>query len=171
MLKGLDIAVALAIGKTPGIAYPMLARQTGKALSSCHGAVQRLVACELVDADARQLRRQWFMDFLAHGLRFVFPVERLGFRSGVPTAWDAPSLAETFGGGAAPFVWPMPGGPVRGEGLVPLFTGAAQLAKRTPWLYDQLAMLDAVRLGSIRERGRALALIDAALQRSHAAAA
>ena len=171
MLKSFDIAVALTIGRTPGIPSPELARQTGKALSSCHGAVQRLVAAELVDADGRQLRRQWFVDFLAHGLRFVFPVERLGTRTGVPTAWDAPSLHDTFGGGGTPFVWPHPGGPVRGEGIAPLFPGAGQLASQTPWLYDQLAMLDAVRLGSIRERDRALALIDASLHAARMAAA
>lgn len=171
MLKGLDIAVALAIGQEPGISYPDLARQTGKALSSCHGAVQRLVAADLVDADTRRLRRQWFIDFLAHGLRFVFPVERLGARTGVPTAWDAPSLRDTFGGSGTPFVWPLPGGPVRGEGLAPLFPGAATLAAKTPWLYDQLAMLDAIRLGSIRERTRALELIDDALRAPRSAAA
>ena len=63
-----------------------------------------------------------------------------------------------------PPVWPDPHGTRRGMTLHPLYPSVPEAARRNPALYELLALFDAVRAGSPRERALALPLIEERLQ-------
>lgn len=92
-------------------------------------------------------------EFLIHGVRYSFPVERAGPTRGTPTAEAAPPLnqilAQDF---PLPPVWPNPAGLVRGIAFSPLYKNVPQAALRDPQLYELLALVDAIRAGRARER-------------------
>jgi hypothetical protein len=92
-------------------------------------------------------------EFLIHGVKYCFPVERGGPTRGTPTAEGAPPLnkivAQDF---PFPPVWPDPAGLVRGIAFSPLHKTVPQAAKSDPRLYELLALLDAIREGRARER-------------------
>ena len=92
-------------------------------------------------------------EFLIHGVKYAFPVERSGPTRGTPTAEAAPPLnqilAQDF---PFPPVWPDPAGLYRGIAFSPLHKTVPQAAIRDPPLYDLLALLDAIREGRARAR-------------------
>lgn len=72
---------------------------------------------------------------------------------GLPTGTSAPPLADRLvSRDAIPLVWPDRTGTVRGESLEPMYPGAPKAASRDPKLYALLAVTDALRAGSARER-------------------
>jgi hypothetical protein len=95
-------------------------------------------------------------EFLIHGLKYLFPARQEGLTRGVPTAWAAAPLAdELVQVDEPPPVWPDAHGEVRGVALQPLHENAVQVARRDPALGEQLALLDAIRLGDGRVRSLA----------------
>lgn len=158
MLKPQDVFVAVYLaGRRPAErSYARVAAATGMSGSETHAAVKRAAACGLVDAATREVRKAALREFLVHGLRYVFPAERLGVTRGVPTSYAAPPLSAEMSVGDLPPVWPHAHGTVRGEGVVPLYRSVADAATRDPRLYEWLALLDALRGGRARERQLAI---------------
>jgi hypothetical protein len=96
-------------------------------------------------------------EFLIHGVKYAFPVERGGPTRGVPTAEAASPLREHFPQDfQLPPVWPLAEGPVRGIGFSPLYKNVPQAASHDPKLYELLALVDAIREGRARERDFAI---------------
>ena len=92
-------------------------------------------------------------EFLIHGVKYSFPVERGGETRGVPTAEAASPLKQHFHQDfPLPPVWPYEEGSVRGIEFSPLYHNVPQAALRDPKLYELLALLDAIREGRARER-------------------
>ena len=54
--------------------------------SEAHAAAQRAVRSQLVDGSARRVRGRNLLEFLEHGVRYVFPAEPGQLTRGVPTA-------------------------------------------------------------------------------------
>ncbi len=132
--------------------FPRLAAALGMSASETHAAVKRAVASGLVDGVTRKARKAALLEFLLHGLRYVFPAEWRGVTRGVPTSYAAPPLSSEFATGDLPPVWPHPEGTSRGEGLAPLYRSVPDAALRDPQLYEWLALVDALRSGRARER-------------------
>jgi hypothetical protein len=91
-------------------------------------------------------------EFLVHGVKYVFPVQRGGLTRGLPTADAAPplshQLAQNF---LAMPVWPHAEGAVVGAEFSPLYKNVPTAAMRDPKLYELLALVDAIRDGRARE--------------------
>ena len=64
-----------------------------------------------------------------------------------------------------PPVWPDPDGEVRGESLAPLHKSVPYAAKNDAQLYALLALVDAIRGGSARERDAARKELERRLSR------
>jgi hypothetical protein len=157
-LKPQDIAVALQLALTPGITYAALAAATGMSQGEVHNAVRRLRGARLVLAEATQVHGPALLEFLGSGVPYAFPAEAGAESRGVPTAHAAGVLGEGFTTTES-LVWPSVEGRVRGASVVPLYDAAASTAARNPALYELLALVDAVRLGRVRERTRAKQLL------------
>jgi hypothetical protein len=104
----------------------------------------------------RQVVRKALVEFLLHGLKYVFPVQPSGPALGVPTGAAAPALSGAFPApDPAPWVWPWPEGTVRGLAYEPLYRTVPGVALDNEHLYELLALVDALRSGRARDRSLA----------------
>jgi len=77
----------------------------------------------------------------------------------MPTAHSAPPLKEEILS-KVDFVWPLPRGPVRGQAIKPIYQSVPVAAENDPILYRLLALADALRVGSTRERNMASEMLE-----------
>jgi hypothetical protein len=151
VLRPGDIPVALCLAVRPVLGYEALAQTLGISTSSAHRAVGRLQQAGLLLPGQRLVNREALREFLVHGARYAFPAVRGPETRGVPTAWSAPALENVLPKGPA-VVWPSEHGSTRGEALVPLCETIPDASRRDPWLYEMLALVDALRIGQSRDR-------------------
>lgn len=164
-LKPGDVVVALRLALHPGAIYDELSSALGISKSAAFRAVERLEKAGLLVPGERTVMKHALREFIAHGLRYAFYAEPGPEVLGIPTAHSAPPLADEFSFEKY-YVWPSPAGVVRGSSVLPLFSGAPEMPARDPMVYQGLALLDAVRLGQVRERKRALELLDGLLEQA-----
>jgi hypothetical protein len=149
-----DVPVALHLVTHPGQGYEDLAAAFSTSTSSAHRAVGRLEHAGLVRPSERDVNREALAEFLVHGIRYAFPPVRGPETRGMPTAWSAPALTSVLPPGSM-VVWPTERGTVRGEALAPLSGKVPAAARGDAWLYELLALVDAIRLGQARDRNLA----------------
>jgi len=159
-LKSGDLAVALRLGFGPGATYDEISEALGISKSAAYRAVDRLERAGLLVPEKRAVVRDALREFTAHGVRYAFYAEPGPEALGVPTAHSAPPLAEEFSFERF-YVWPSADGTVRGSSIPPLFRGAPEMPFRDVRVYHGLALLDAIRVGRVRERKRAVEMLDA----------
>jgi len=155
-LKPQDVLVLLklAVGGR-GASYQKLANELFMSSSEVHEALKRAVKSQLVTKIGSEMRlvRPALIEFLVHGIRYVFPAECGGLTRGMPTASAVePLLQQLVGGSELPPVWPDPEGAVQGLAFSPLYRSVPQAARSDAALYELLALVDAVRGGDARER-------------------
>jgi hypothetical protein len=128
-----------------------LAREVGLSPTEVSMSLDRSRYANLIDDAKKRVNTGVFLDFLVHGLKVVFPVQRGGIVRGMPTAWSAPPLSELVASSEA-VVWPHEEGSVRGEGVEPLYPSVPMAAMGSKPLHKLLALVDALRVGRVRER-------------------
>ena len=172
VLRPQDLVVlfrlALERGAVPS--YSALAADLGLTASEVHGAVERAVAARLAVKDAGGKPSVVFAalwPFVQHGARYSFPAIRGTLTRGVPTGYAAAPLRDSIlPGGDPPPVWPHRSGTARGVAIHPLYPSVPEAGVRNAALYELLALFDAVRDGSTRERSLALKLLEERLRPS-----
>ncbi len=91
-------------------------------------------------------------EFIVYGLKYVFPAKPAEMTRGIPTAFAAPVLeGQLMTAGEMIYVWPDAKGKNKGQSVTPLFKSVPYAVKRDSRLYEYLALVDAIRLGSPRE--------------------
>lgn len=151
-------------GRRPPIVQ--LAGDLGLSPSQVHASLKRLERSRLIEAQTCKPLLRAVEEFLIHGVKYAFPVQRGEATRGMPTAYAAPPLSDQIADNSdLPPVWPDPDGGVRGATLEPLHKAAPKAARKDPALYELLALIDAVRDGRVRERQRAEKELSARLQR------
>lgn len=161
-LRPSDVAVALQLAWAPGAHYAALSKSLQLGLAEVHRGVRRLEGAGLLLSGERRVNRQALLEFLVHGVRYVFPAVLGREASGMPTAAGSPSLVGKLPAGPA-VVWPTADGKARGVGVTPLYRAAPRAAAQDERLYRALALVDVLRLGQIQERRQAQGLLDADL--------
>lgn len=161
VLKAQDVMVAirLALPAERPSTYPELSTNLRLSASEAHSSLQRAANCGLVDSSTRRARRAALLEFLVHGVRYVFPAVLGAVTRGVPTSYAAPPLNRTIVAGELPPVWPHPEGNVRGQGLLPIYRSVPDAALRDPVFHEWMALVDAVRAGRARERELAISIL------------
>lgn len=170
-LKPQDLLVLLKVAAHPSQrwTYAALGEALTMSASEAHASVKRAVASGLAVAPARG---EWspvrpnLLEFMLHGVRYIWPATSGPAKRGVPTAFGTEPLASrvTVAAGEAP-VWAHPAGSAKGPTLSPLYRTAPQAALADPALHRLLALLDALRTGRARERTLAAQLLEAELMR------
>lgn len=163
-MQGQDIALLLqlSIQNEPKLPSKDLAAKLAISPSEVSKALRRCAAVGLlhVSDGEKRVNRSALMEFLAHGLRYVYPPQRGAMVRGVPTALAAEPLKSQFlEDGEPPTVWPYAEGKVRGLSIEPLYKGAPKAALKDAKLYGVLALCDAIRSGRTRERNLAVELL------------
>jgi predicted transcriptional regulator len=105
----------------------------------------------LLSEDKKRLMSNNLLDFLEHGLRYVFPAEPGAIQRGMLTAHSAPPLNQHISAEDA-YVWPWAEGNTRGQAIEPLHREVPGACVRDPLLYELIALADAIRLGRVREK-------------------
>lgn len=160
-LRPFDVAVALRLMLVPEDRYEPLAHALATSTSAVHRSVARLQHAGLCEPSRRTVNPQACQEFFVHGVRYAFPAVHGPERLGIPTATSHPELTALFGD-ARPMktlVWPMEGGPVKGEALVPLFNGITKVATRDARLHHLLACIDVMRVGNAAQRDLAAGVL------------
>lgn len=104
--------------------------------------------------------RRQVLEFIVHGLKYVFPAKPGAMQRGLPTAFAAPVLRESLhSAGSLISVWPYARGREMGQSIEPLFKTVPEAAERDERLYAYLALVDAIRLGNPREANLATSLL------------
>jgi hypothetical protein len=157
--QDLLVAVRLAIPSAHPSTYPGLAVSLRMSASEAHAALKRAAECGLVDETTRKAKRSALLEFVVHGMRYVFPPSWSGVSRGIPTSYAAPPLNGSIVQGELPPVWPHPEGQTRGQGLRPIYKSIPDASLQDAELYEWMALLDAIRSGRARERELAVGLI------------
>lgn len=169
-VKAQDILIALKLlsledqyPDKDASAWPqrLLAEETGVGLSQVNAACRRLEAIGLLSPGKRRIARSALLEFLLHGLKYVFPFTMGQASRGMPTGYAAEPLRDQFLSGEAELVpvWPDPHGTVRGLAVKPLYRTVPMACRKDQRLYEYLALVDAVRGGRARERKKAIEVL------------
>ncbi|HVT39744.1 MAG TPA: hypothetical protein VHE78_11905 [Gemmatimonadaceae bacterium] len=126
--------------------------------------MRRLGAASLLNPIARRPASEVLIRFLINGVPYAFPAQVGPPVVGVPTALSIPVFS-ALAAGQDTYVWPDLDGTMQGLALTPLFPQAAELPSRNPELYELLAIVDALRVGQVREKKFAEELLQRRLQR------
>jgi hypothetical protein len=163
-MQGQDIALLLklAIHEEDHVPSKNLAESLFISPSEVSKSLKRSAESGLLHVanGEKRVNRSALLEFLSHGLRYVFPPAKGSLARGVPTAIAAEPLKSRFlGDSDPPEVWPYAEGTARGISIKPLYKGAPKAALRDPKFYAVLALCDAIRGGRTRERNLAIELL------------
>lgn len=166
--QDLVILLRLALADGPAPSYAILADELCLTASGIHAGVKRAEVAQLLykdEAGKAIVIKEALRLFAQHGARYAFPATRGGESRGMPTSYAAAPLVDKIVAGNSPLpVWPYKGGSARGIVFYPLYPSVPQAAMRNPALYELLALFDAVRGGSLRERALAVAILEERLK-------
>ena len=155
-LKPQDLLVALKIVSlgSDRLTYAKLGQSLGMSQSEVHAAVKRLRNSRIVSEDGSVLRL-CLMEFISHGVRYVYPAIEGGSSSGLPTGYSGPAMNGrlTY---SAPVVWENKGSKrdkrhVDGVSIEPIYKTAPFAARQDLKLYKLLSLVDVFRMGVARE--------------------
>ena len=155
-LRPQDVLVLAKLLVYPGQRPPMaqMGVELGLSSSEIHASLRRLELARLLVEGETGLRPmlQAVEEFLLHGVKYVFPAKRGAVIRGLPTSYAAPPLSALLTATSElPPVWSYAEG-IQGVALEPLYRTVPSAALRDPFLYELLALIDAVREGRARER-------------------
>lgn len=151
-MRPLDILVLLKI-VTKGNSNWLnkdLAQELFISASEVSESLNRSLLAGFLEADKKKIFKNALLEFLQHGLKYVFPQRPAGLTRGIPTAHSAPVAAQTFISEEY-FVWPDASGQVRGQAIEPLYPSVTKAIAQDTQLYDLLALCDMLRVGRVRE--------------------
>jgi len=152
-----DVVILLKIVaiKSNGWMAKDLAISLNISASEVSESLNRSKIAGLLSADKKLLLKKNILDFLEYGIRYVYPVEPGTNQRGMATAHSAAPLNRIISAKDI-YVWPLAQGTERGQAIQPLHPGVPEACTRDPRLYELLALVDALRLGRVREQQLAM---------------
>lgn len=109
----------------------------------------------LIDESRRKVHRRSLLEFLEHGLHYVFPQAPGTMVTGTATAHSHPYFAKFFNS-ELNYVWPFENGHMRGLSITPLHKSVPEAVKNDERLHLLLSALDIIRVGRVREMEKAI---------------
>ncbi len=118
-------------------------------------SLNRSVWAGLMTNDKRKVFKSALLDFITHGLKYVYPQKPGAMVRGIKTAHSAPPLSLEIQS-EHHYVWPYAEGSTRGFAIEPLHPNVPKASLEDPKLYELLTLLDAIRIGNTREQNMAI---------------
>lgn len=134
----------------PDWQYRDLSSQLFISVSEISESLNRSHIAGLIDKSRRKVYRQSLMEFIEHGLHYVFPQLPGTLVTGMPTAHSHQYFKKHFAS-EYNYVWPDENGQIKGLSIIPLHKGVPEAAKLDAQLYTKLAAIDTIRVGRVRE--------------------
>lgn len=152
-MKPQDILVLLKIIALDSKEWQQLtlAQELNMSQSEISQSLQRSKYAQLVDFSGKKVNQMAFFEFLLYGLRYVFPQKPGAVVRGIATAHSAAPLNKIINATEV-YVWPYAKGNSRGQAVLPLYSSAIEASLKDATLYELLAMVDVLRVGSTREK-------------------
>jgi hypothetical protein len=122
-------------------------------------SLERSSLAGLIAKDKRRVMRDNVLEFLVHGLKYVFPAVFGPSAGGISTAHSAPPLDSLVASNVV-YVWQYPDGTKFGPSIIPLIPSVPQAAMRDSKLYELLALVESLRVGQVRERNLAAQILE-----------
>ncbi len=113
-------------------------------------SLERSLYANLIDFEKRHVNRGNFIDFLIHGMKYVFPASPGILTRGIPTA-HSHSFMKEFISSNQDYVWPSATGTIIGQAIEPFYPKQIDAIENDEQLYQLLALLDVMRVGRLRE--------------------
>jgi hypothetical protein len=146
--------------------YSVMAGELGLSAGETHNAVDRCRCAGLL-LPSREISSTLLRDLLVVAVPRIFYAIRGGIVTGMPTSVHATSLKGRFNvaRGVRLVVWPGgdAGSPVpnrSGEAVAPIYPSVPGAARRDVVIYELLALVDVLRVGSATEQERAVQCLD-----------
>lgn len=152
-----DMVILLKIAAKRNTSWYMkdLANELLISASEISESLNRSVIAGLIGPDKKSLMKLAILDFLEHGLSYVYPELPGALVRGIPTAHSAPPLNLKIVSQDA-YVWPSAKGNIRGESIRPLHPKVPEASLKDDLFYQYMAILDALRVGKAREKSMAI---------------
>jgi len=152
-----DIVVILKIATKGNIPWMMknLSQELSISASEVSESINRSMIAGFIAQDKRRLMKGAILDFLEHGLRYVYPQQPGALVRGVPTAHSADPISAHVQSEEA-YVWPYGEGTVRGQAIEPLHPKIPEACLRDASFYEYMALCDVLRVGRAREKELAM---------------
>ena len=148
-----DLAILLKIACLKGVHWRTtdLSAQLYISQSEISQALYSNWQAGLLDDSKRVVHRRSLLEFLFHGVKYVYHQRPGPITRGMPTAHSAPPLSDLIRSDSNIYVWPDEYGTTRGETIEPLYPTIPKAAKADRAYYELLALVDAIRVGKTRE--------------------
>lgn len=105
----------------------------------------------LIDSSRKKVNRLALIELLTHAIGYIFPQQPGSIVRGIPTAHSASPLNSIIMSNEK-YVWPYAKGNERGQAIEPLYPTVVTAALKDVRLYELLALVDALRVGRVREK-------------------
>ena len=147
-----DVAILLkiiALGNQP---WQLLGLSNGLkiSISEISESLNRSSLANLIDSRKKKINRQNLMEFLEHGVSYVFPQSPGALVKGIPTAHSHPFMKTNFIS-ELNYTWPHLKGKVMGFMIEPFYPKQVETVLEDDVYYKLLALVDVIRVGRIRE--------------------
>ncbi len=148
-----DIVVLLKIAAKVKNNWLMkdLSYELGISASEISESINRSVYANLITQDKKRLMRTALLEFLEHGIHYVYPQKPGSLARGIKTAHSAKPLNEIISSNEH-FVIPYAKGDTRGQMIEPLHSNLAEACLKDADFYELIALSDALRVGNVREK-------------------
>ena len=119
-------------------------------ISEISESLNRSKLAKFIDFEKKKINRYNLMEFLEHGIKYVFPQQPGSMMRGIPTAHSHPFIKSHFIS-EINFVWPDSKGEIMGLSIEPLYPKLIYAVKNSPDLYKLMSLIDVIRVGKVRE--------------------
>ena len=109
----------------------------------------------LIDASRKRVSVLNLLDFIQYGIKYVFPQQLGPIVRGIATAHSASPLDKEIQSNQN-YVWPYARGNMRGQAILPLYKSVPKAVLKDKKLHEVLALVDAIRVGKVREQNLAI---------------
>lgn len=147
-----DVAILLKITALGSQQWQLagLANALHISISEVSESLNRSRIANLIDYNKKKINRQNLLEFLEHGVRYVFPQQPGAMVRGMPTAHAHPFMKKSFIS-EMNYVWPYSKGDAMGLSIEPFYSKQPEGVKDDEVYYKLLALVDVVRVGRVRE--------------------
>ncbi|WP_225541839.1 hypothetical protein [Empedobacter stercoris] len=128
-----------------------IAEQLGLSQSEVSESVARSKYAGLLNPKGKSVMRFALLEFLEHGVAYVFPQKPGSIVRGVATAHSTAPLSTIIQSNEF-YVWPYGKGNEKGHGIEPLYKTVPKAVLQDSKLHELLALVDAIRVGRAREK-------------------
>ncbi len=147
-----DIAILMKIVSMENQEWQLslLSNTLSISLSEVSESLNRSKIAKFIDFEKKKINRQNLLEFLEHGIKYVFPQQPGAMVRGITTAHSHPFIKKHFVS-EINYVWPDPKGEIIGLSIEPLYPKQILAVKNSPTFYKLMSLIDVIRVGKVRE--------------------